>query len=75
MVKHANADQLVVAISESANTLRIKVADNGKGFDPNSRTNGNGLRNMHKRVSALNGKLSITTEIGNGTSIQIELPI
>ncbi|MNJ84419.1 Sensor histidine kinase LiaS [compost metagenome] len=75
VVKHANADQLVVAISESANTLRIKVADNGKGFDPNSRTNGNGLRNMHKRVSALNGKLSITTEIGNGTSIQIELPI
>ncbi len=75
VVKHADTNQLSVAISESANTLRIQVEDKGKGFDPASRSNGNGLRNMNKRISTLKGKLSITTQIGSGTRILIELPI
>ncbi|WP_300666179.1 sensor histidine kinase [Fluviicola sp.] len=75
VVKHAHAGQLLITISESSHTLLIKVCDNGKGFNTDSDTQGNGLRNMSKRIDTLKGKLSITSEIDKGTCIQIELPI
>jgi signal transduction histidine kinase len=75
VVKHSNAGKLLITISESSHTLLIEIRDNGKGFDPDSSTKGNGLRNMHKRISALNGNLYVQTAIDSGTCIRIELPI
>ncbi|MNU60959.1 Sensor histidine kinase LiaS [compost metagenome] len=75
VVKHSNADTLLITISESSDILSIKIEDNGKGFDPSSSTKGNGLRNMNKRINTLKGKVSVITAIDKGTCILIELPI
>ncbi len=75
VVKHANAGQLMITISESLHHLLIEVKDNGKGFDPASGSNGNGLRNMSKRIDTLKGSLSINSEINKGTCVLVKLPL
>ncbi len=77
ILKHANASTEVINISASRDHIEILIADNGAGFDKAilSRITGNGLNNMYSRVNALKGEINIVTEKGNGTKINISLPV
>jgi two-component system, NarL family, sensor histidine kinase NreB len=54
--------------------VRIKLSDDGKGFDPAARHDGFGLRGMSERVEAMGGHLSIESAKCKGTIITIILP-
>jgi two-component system NarL family sensor kinase len=76
-VKHAAADQILVIIQESGDTLFVTVEDDGKGFDtnkPNSKT-GAGLSNVKARADFLNATFDIQSSPGNGTSVTVECKI
>jgi two-component system NarL family sensor kinase len=76
-VKHAAADQILVIIQESGDTLFVTVEDDGKGFDtnkPNSKT-GAGLSNVNARADFLNATFDIQSSPGNGTSVTVECKI
>jgi signal transduction histidine kinase len=51
------------------------VRDNGKGFNPDIPTERNGLKNLNKRTELLDGKLSIITDRGSGTIVELLCPI
>ena len=51
--------------------IRLTVKDDGIGFDKSIKNKGNGLYNMEQRAGALNGKLTIDTKAGEGTTIQL----
>ena len=51
----------------------VIVADNGKGFDPESVKKNMGLRNIQERVELLEGRMNISSSSA-GTEINIELP-
>jgi len=53
------------------------VYDNGEGFDPEEAKAGNsfGLIGMRERALQFNGELYVLTEKGNGTLIQLKIPI
>lgn len=77
IVKHANADKIVVSINYEIEKLIIRVRDNGKGFDtelqrsyPNK---GLGLRNIHNRLKLIKSSISFQSEPGKGTSAIIEI--
>jgi signal transduction histidine kinase len=66
--KHASgATEVVVALSDDG-MLRFEVRDDGAGFDP-ATTSGAGLSNMHDRLAAVGGELSILSAVGGGTRI------
>lgn len=71
--KHAEATQINIEISLDADLLSLTIADNGKGFNPDSPRSGFGLTGMHKRVSGLGGKLHIQSH--PGTTITAHLPL
>ncbi|MCE7042686.1 ATP-binding protein [Dyadobacter sp. CY312] len=76
-VKHAAADQILVIIQQSGDTLFVTVEDDGKGFDtskPNSKT-GAGLSNVKARADFLNATFDIQSSPGNGTSVTVECKI
>jgi len=50
------------------------ISDNGKGFDINHNTLGNGLNNMKKRITEINGEISIESDTKSGTKISITIP-
>lgn len=70
-VKYAEATFLKIDISQEKDDILISIVDNGKGFDMNTVSLGNGLSNMEKRMSEIDGKTKIDSTPGKGTSIQI----
>jgi signal transduction histidine kinase len=73
VAKHARANRVRVAVSESDGELLVEVQDDGAGFDPDAGSQGFGLAGMHERVSLAEGTLSI--ESGErGTLVRACLP-
>ncbi len=77
IMKHAQARQAIVQITNEANQVAITVEDDGKGFDPQKLDNGRGIGwiNIRSRVDYLKGKIDTRSQFGEGTSVHIELPL
>ncbi|MDT7610690.1 MAG: hypothetical protein QOG96_5193 [Pseudonocardiales bacterium] len=71
--KHAGASRAEVAVEERGSTLRVFVSDDGAGgADPGR---GSGLIGLRDRVEAIGGSIEVTSPRGDGTLIQVSLPI
>ena len=77
ILKHSSADTIVVKIEFNANQFTMEISDNGEGFDPDQLNDqgGFGLKNMLDRVKAHDGTLNIISQPGNGTTVQVVVPI
>jgi len=73
-VRHSEARNARVRIEQSGGRIRLRVTDDGRGFDP-SRTRGLGILGMEERVRRLGGKLRIQSEPGKGATVEAELPV
>lgn len=74
-LKHADADRIDVQVTLEADSLRIEVADAGRGFDPAALERTGGLQNLRDRVNALGGSLRIVAAPGEGTRVTALLPV
>ena len=75
--RHARATEIVVTAGLERGRLVLTVADDGVGFDPSTaRDNGHqGLRNMANRVRQLDGRLDVQSRPGQGTRVELAVPI
>jgi signal transduction histidine kinase len=72
--KHAGDDATArIALADDGGALRFEVSDDGPGFDV--RTDGAGLQNMHDRIGALGGELTIQSVPGVGTTVSGRVPL
>jgi signal transduction histidine kinase len=55
-------------------SLHLTVKDSGIGFDPDERR-GLGLVSMEERVRAVNGNLSVRSKPGDGTHVEVHIPV
>ena len=70
--KHANARSAAITIAPRHGTLLVEVADDGAGgAKPDA---SGGLQGLADRVGALNGRLTIDSAPGTGTTIRAEIP-
>lgn len=72
VAKHAHATTVHVSIVTNNQTLSISVADDGIGGA--SLTAGSGLRGLVERVHALDGTMSVSSPVGQGTHVNAQLP-
>lgn len=78
-IKYAHANYILVTINFKDAILSIVVDDDGKGFDAsildevpkNNSEGGMGLFFMKERISYINGRLFINSEVGKGTRVTI----
>lgn len=80
ILKHSRATEVILNVSKGNADISILVSDNGVGFDRNKikddpSKHGFGLKGMAERVKLFNGKLSIESSPGNGTSYNISVPL
>lgn len=77
IARHARASRASIAVSVEGETLRLVIADNGRGFDPSVPRDAahQGLRNMADRATELGGELAIESTPGAGTRIIVTLPM
>lgn len=74
--KHGGpAVAITVVLREHADELSFRVIDDGPGFDPSNAPSGVGLQNMRDRLGALDGRLSIVTAPGEGTTVAGSVPV
>jgi signal transduction histidine kinase/ligand-binding sensor domain-containing protein len=77
--RHAHAGQVEVEIHYDDDQFRLRVRDDGRGIDPavlaSQGVEGHfGLRGMPERAALLGGKLSVWSEAGAGTEVELRLP-
>ncbi len=72
-VKHARASSIKVTIDWQAWSLKIRVVDNGKGFDPVavSDTESFGLQAMERLTRAARGRFEVNSSPNDGTVVEI----
>jgi signal transduction histidine kinase len=75
MAKYSEASRAMFSISYAARNLKFIVRDNGKGFDINKITQGNGLKSMQRRAKEIGAKFMIESGTGMGTSIELLIAI
>ncbi len=72
IVKHANATEVSITI-DCDRELKLRIHDNGKGFDPLAvRPFANGLENMKKRISEISGTIGIENNKGTLVCITVD---
>ena len=69
VVRHADAQRVVLDVSESDGRLTILIQDDGVGFEPRIRPEGFGIMGMRERVNLAGGDLTIDSAPGSGTAI------
>jgi signal transduction histidine kinase len=70
-IKYAEASKISIYTYQEKGKLIFIVKDNGIGFDIKTVELGNGLANMEKRISEINGELIISSKINSGTEVKI----
>ncbi len=71
VAKHANATQALVTLRQG-DTVRLTVADDGAGFDPNAvGADHLGLRIMRERAEAIGARFGLYSEPGEGTHVSV----
>ena len=74
VVKHAAARQVRVEIRQRDGGVQLRVADDGKGFDPAKVPDGHlGLAGMRARTERVGGTFACESEPGSGTTIEVVL--
>jgi signal transduction histidine kinase len=74
--KHGGPEvRIVVDLRQHDDELAFQVTDDGPGFDTSRRSEGTGLENMRDRLAALDGRLSIRSAPGKGTTVAGSVPL
>jgi signal transduction histidine kinase len=75
-LKHAEANEISINLTQSEDTFSLSVQDDGKGYEPGSTARmGMGTENIASRVNYLKGDLGIHTVLEEGTTTQIDIPL
>lgn len=77
IIKHAEATEAVISLTQFEQELNILVEDNGKGFTTGNfqKKSGMGLGSIERRVEHLEGSMEVDSSPGRGTNIIIDLPL
>ena len=78
-IKHAQAENIVVKLKETATAVSVIIKDDGNGFDVDEvmrtyETRGSlGMINLRERAESIGADFSMKSEIGSGTQFSIYL--
>lgn len=72
--RHAHATSVDVGVEVTDSALRLHVADNGRGIDPEV-TRRSGLANLRKRAEELGGTFSLSANPPSGTVVEWVVPL
>ncbi|HEV3414629.1 MAG TPA: PAS domain S-box protein [Puia sp.] len=73
ILKHAQAGTVVIELNKVKEQVRLRLADDGKGFDPRMRRKGVGISNIISRAELYNGKVEIESAPGKGCQLVVVL--
>jgi signal transduction histidine kinase len=76
VVKHAAATNVSVLLMRRDGSMTAVIEDNGRGFEPDAvRADSLGLDGIRERAELHDGRLTIETSPGTGTTLVVEVPL
>jgi signal transduction histidine kinase len=77
IVKHSQADKVLLTLQNQGETLSLSIEDNGVGFDTDGEISAEtlGIQGMYERAAECNGVLSITSKPSHGTLVNLTLDL
>jgi signal transduction histidine kinase len=76
VAKHAGAHRVSILLVRRPGVVSVVVEDDGHGFTPEEEAQGGmGLDGMRERVALLDGRLTVESGPGTGTSVVAEVPL
>jgi hypothetical protein len=74
-LRHAQANNLWIAVHRQEDARNVRVRDDGLGFDVKAVAPAVAETDMGKRAQSIQGELCVESAVGEGTSIQIVVPL
>jgi two-component system, NarL family, sensor histidine kinase UhpB len=74
-LRHAHASAVTVALEVDAQSVTLRVADDGEGLPPDLPRGTAGLAGMRERALLVGGRLSIESRPGEGTEVCLTVPL
>ena len=74
-LKHSGASRIEASLITDAQRFRIRVHDNGKGFDIAGTRKGNGLRSIEARSARIGASVDPDSAPGDWCTVTIEGPL
>ena len=76
-VRHARAEHILIAVAFAADRVILRVRDDGSGFHPGQSHGGLhfGLGLMAERAEQMAARLTIRSEPGKGTEVEVEASV
>lgn len=75
IVRHADANTIIVNLEVTERMVFLSVKDDGKGFRYENFSRGSGLNNVLARVESLKGHAQIRSELEEGSELTVRIPI
>ena len=77
--QHAQAKRIEVEIRYNQRQFRLRIRDDGEGIDPKvlesgARAGHYGLPGLQERAKLVGGKLTVCSEPGSGTEVELSIP-
>jgi signal transduction histidine kinase len=76
--RHAQASHIEAEITYGRRALSVRIRDDGTGIDPQHLNAGRarhwGLTNMRERARQIGSELSLWSEVGAGTEVELRVP-
>ena len=79
VIKHSGANNLIIELEmdEYENIIKLNIADDGRGFDPEKIKSKKslGFSNIISRTDLFDGKISIQSAPEQGCRLNVQIPI
>ena len=73
-MRHAAAGRITLELKYLESAVRLRIADDGQGFDAGADSAGFGLQGMREQAERLRGQLELRSALGQGTEIAVTAP-
>jgi two-component system, NarL family, sensor histidine kinase UhpB len=74
VARHSQASRVTIAIERGHDSVVLRVADDGRGFDTSRLDQHGGLRSMRERALLVDGALAIKQGPSGGVEVRLEVP-
>ena len=78
-MKHANASRIGIRLQREPKSLHLRIVDNGRGFEERDAFAAHeghfGLIGMRERAERLGGGLRVASQPGEGTEVEVSVPL
>jgi two-component system sensor histidine kinase UhpB len=74
IARHSQASRVTIELEGGGDTVVLRVADDGRGFDKPTVEEQGGLRSMRERALLVDGALAISQGPSGGVEVRLEVP-